>query len=655
MPTTIDRYQDTVLVGLVLASALLVWRPLVDPFMLVKLTAVLVLVIALVSLEAVRAALLRRIELPAGRWAVVLGALVVALLVATVVSSTTGLAVVGRYTRFTGLLPYLAYLLVMLIVIRRGWTSMGPLLRRSLVVSMTVVAAYTLLQVVGADPVDWGPTPLGARFATMANPNFSSAYLGVCVPLALSLALSSREPRAWRIFAAAGVPLGFLAAVLSQSIQGPVVAVVGLAVVLVVALSTGARRVLAGASTARRAGLAAGAAAVVAAVSTVGYLLATDLLQSLSQRRYFWAAALDMFRDSPLVGQGLEGFANEFLRFRSAEGAVLYGVESADAAHSVPLGMLANGGLLLGLSYAAFVGVTGYAAVRALRRTAGDERMLVAGFAGAWVAYQVQSLVSFDVPPLALLHYLTAGVLLSAGGVVTIRSWPAQRPAEAPRRRQPVRRPQLTTAGKSAIAAVVVLALVSLVLATRPLRADLNAVQAAQDLGNRDVPAAIASFDRAIALAPWEPSYRSLRASVLSQVGEPARGFAGQAEAARRDPGSSLYALLAARDAVAAGLPREAAQWYNEGVDRDPVRPDVLLEAGRHFLGAQDAARAIALFAAAADIQEDAQTLVLLAQARAAEGDRDGAIRSLERALALEPDFQPALDALAALQQSPGS
>jgi O-antigen ligase len=118
-----------------------------------------------------------------------------------------------------------------------------------------------------------------------------------------------------------------------------------------------------------------------------------------------------MLGDRPLFGFGLASFEGWFYAYRPVAVAVADGFRrSTDAPHSVPLEMLASGGLLLGLAYLALVGVTGWALIRGLRHRAGVERVLLAGLGGAWLAYQVQSLVSIDVPPIAVLHYALAGV-----------------------------------------------------------------------------------------------------------------------------------------------------------------------------------------------------------------------------------------------------
>ena len=48
-----------------------------------------------------------------------------------------------------------------------------------------------------------------------------------------------------------------------------------------------------------------------------------------------------------------------------------------------------------------------------LRRTRGEQSLLLAALGGAWIAYHVQSGVSINVPPLLVLHWVVAGMVVA--------------------------------------------------------------------------------------------------------------------------------------------------------------------------------------------------------------------------------------------------
>src|SRR5207245_2667335 len=140
--------------------------------------------------------------------------------------------------------------------------------------------------------------------------------------------------------------------------------------------------------------LAAGGAVlvVVAAVVAVGHgVIHRNLEEGLRERTYFWQVSRHLIAQSPIWGRGLGSYPELFLRDRGAGHVALAGSNATtDDPHSVPLNMFGSGGLLLGLTYLAFVGFVGWSLVVGLRRRQGSARLLLAAFGGAWVAYQVQ-------------------------------------------------------------------------------------------------------------------------------------------------------------------------------------------------------------------------------------------------------------------------
>src|SRR5205085_11509631 len=137
---------------------------------------------------------------------------------------------------------------------------------------------------------------------------------------------------------------------------------------------------------------------------------------SFDLRKDYWSAAWHMFGSSPIAGKGLDRYAAYFRIYQPKGFGLRYPVGfTNNAAHSVPLHMLATGGVILGLGYLAFVVVVSASLVRGLASSDGTQRLLVGGLGGAWVAYVVQSSVSIDVVPIALVGWLLAGATVLLG------------------------------------------------------------------------------------------------------------------------------------------------------------------------------------------------------------------------------------------------
>jgi O-antigen ligase len=408
--------QRLVLAVVVVLAAVAVWRPMPDPFMLPKMAAVLFGAVVLLSLSAVRALRSSRLTLPGpvALWPAV--ALTLVLVLATLTADNVGLSTFGQHRRYAGLLPYLAYVVVFLVAARLYVSGQPRGLVRAVVGSFAVVTGYGLLQVAGLDPYTWSSNGLDQTFSTMGNINFAAGYIAATAPVLAAVSLLRGWSPAWRWTAFGLLVLGAVYLLVNGSAQGPIAAAAGLTVVAVAWLQL--RRgtsssLLPKDRRARTAALVAAAGGLLAA-GLLAAQLAPQVVDSLSERRYFWRASFAIFGDHPLLGTGLDSFRDHFPRYRAPEHAVLLGFDNADSPHSLPLSMLVSGGLPLALAYLAFVGVIGWLLVRGLRQADPERLPVLAAFGGMWVAYQVQSLVSVDVPALSFLHFLSAGLVVAA-------------------------------------------------------------------------------------------------------------------------------------------------------------------------------------------------------------------------------------------------
>lgn len=651
------RWQRWVLAAMLFGSAVLMVPGglLTEPFMLPKITFMLACALGLVGLWAARAAWSRQTALPQGPTAVAAGLFVLALVVTTVLSPSPWASVVGYYSRYTGLVPYLVHLVAFVAVLRLTDLRYARALMRTGVVALTVVAGYGLVQALGLDPVQYSDLSLGRTFSTMGNTNFGGAWAGAVLGLALATALDGSEERGWRVYAAVLTPLALLYALVTGTAQGVVVSAVALTTTAAISLSdreAGARRW----ALAHRPAAAAVAAAVVvlAAVGAVAArsTIRAQLEQSLVERPEFWSAALGVWRDNPVVGTGLDTFAHHFLAYRPASHALANGTATTDAPHSVPLGMLSNGGLVLFLPWLAFVLAVAVVLVLGLRRVHGPERLVLAGFAGVWAGYQVQALVSFDMPPLALLHFLSAGVIVALAAPPRWRS--VRLPGVAAerainKRGKPVGPVVVPASTRILHGATALLLLVLLWFGLYPLRADRAAASAAPLTASGQLDEASVRFASAADLNPAEARYLFIDAQVHAEAGRGEQALASAEEAARRDPGPVEYVLFAARQADALGQHELALTYFEDALARDPRDPPVLNEVAVEYLEREQPAKAEELLSRSVDLRPDAESLVLLGQSRQVQQDVAGAREAFERALQIAPDDEAARQALAAL------
>jgi len=635
------RWQRFTVLGLVVLTTVVFWTPAPDAFGLPKATVLWIGTLALIALGAARVLWERTIRLPRSPWAIAVAALVVAVVVTTLASPTLALSVVGEYNRYTGLLSYVSFAIVGLVVIRTFDVDEAALLLRVLTVLLGVVGAYGLLQVLDLDPYEFGVEDIGT-VGTMGNANIFAGFLAIAVPAATWQALSETSSHRWRVAGAAAAILGLVVAVGTRSFQGPAAAVPGALVVIGLWSTTeGGRRrrqwALERAGPARRLLPAALILVAIGALGLAVLAVREGLADGLLERGDFWRAALRMFNDSPLLGSGFDTYGQHFLADRPAGHAIRFGSTHAESAHSVPLNLLAGGGLVVFLPWLAVVATTALALARGVRRLEGEERLLLAGVGGCWVAYLVQATVSFDVPTLGLLHFVLAGVIVAIGAPPhwVERAIPGPVPRAVGRRGS--QRYAFPGQTWMAMAAVAVLVIGGAWLATRPLRADLAAARAQDQADAGDAAAATNSLARATELAPWQGRYWLLRAQLAEASQEVFAAVTFAEAAARREPGSAEYALLAGRLNERYRDADAARPWFEEALDRDPHNPRIYRALVSYELASGNIAAGVAWLSRleAAGVPVDGQAMVELGMAYQSAGDLEQAAMSFDEGIEL--------------------
>ena len=530
---------------------------------------------------------------------------------------------------------------------RRG--SVEPLLAtfvvaHGVVVGYALLQAYGLDPFTWGE----GDLYVGEVFSTLGNPNFSSAFIGLTLALLVRYQVDSRLPLIVRSIFGAAVGASSVALSYLGSFQGQVVSLtalgvmavwasqqrgryrlealaaaapVGVVVVAVPVLTNGpdlptalTLMIALGTWTAlmgvrqrrwslqvgldspglsqRRVGrgltrgLAIGGVVIgVAGLGAAWPLISDDLAGGLGRRVEFWKISLSIFREHPLVGGGLETYPAYFTRLRSVDQAIEFEAVLSDSPHSVPLGLLSGGGLLLILAYLSIVILVGAYGIRAFRRTRGGEQLLVTAVLAAWIAYQVQSLVSIDVPGLIYTQWVFGGILLAKGVDGGVRE---------------VRIPGLRARGSSPLASgesvlgpvqrfllagsIGLVFLAVAIWVSAPLRADLHAGSAQKAFVQNDFQKAGDELQRAIELQPNNGFLADAMARVYRLSGLDELALEEFERSARLQPGYPGAARIAAGTALELGQYGLASEWYERLVLDDPNGAESLAEAAKFYV-----------------------------------------------------------------------
>jgi O-antigen ligase/tetratricopeptide (TPR) repeat protein len=505
----------------------------------------------------------------------------------------------------------------------------------AVVIGATAAAAYGALQAAGLDPLHWTrEAAFGGRlrpFGTMGHPNHLGGLLAMVLPVDLWLARSAFRRGRPSVGIALGLGAALSAGVLVTTLSRAawVAALAGLAVFLSVTLE----RRRAWIAVATLLGLA-GAALVL--LSTAGPGSFAKVLEerlragvAVGPRAEIWKAAGDAFRESPMLGSGLDTFALAFARHRPR----LYWTKEYDAtpakAHNEILHALATQGLVGAGAWLLAVGGGILLGVRALRRAPGEERGLVAAMLGSWIAFLVLAQTGFAV--VVLMSILAVWAATFATLVEPL-------PRVAPVKEST---PALRWAWRLGVGA----AWVAVVLL--PLMASVSAKRAET-----------ASPEQSVALLDWAEHLDPLRvlysrrlglALLHSDASEPVERTAHLlrsrevlARAARLVPADAYgWASLSASEtklAAAGLLDREQPfRSLDEAVRRDPVNATFRIAGANAALELGDLARARRYAEdAAAALPDFAPPRAQLAHVAAREGRVEDAIGLLRESLSLQ-------------------
>lgn len=557
--------------------------------------------------------------------ALAVGSFVAGGVVSGLVAENLGVALLGRSGRGEGLLLYLAAALLFCAA-KPALADEGTSAKLLRVLAYTggLLAVYGLLQRAGLDPLGF-QSVYSPVIATMGNPNFLSGYAACAVPASFAVVLDTRQSSKARVLAGlAGVGAG-LAAILTGSQQGPIAAVVGVVVVL------GAWR---GLLRRRAVQVAVGVtmAAMLMVLAAVRVSILNVFISSLQTRIWYWEAAGEMFADHPVVGVGMAAYGDYFRSYRPLQATLerLGAGAVADAPHSVPIGMFAQGGLVLGLAYLFFIGVTAYAAVQLWRRPEGN-RAVGAGLVGVWVAYVLQSLVSFDLPSHVIVHWLFAAAIVGRAGLPRLG-----RASDASPTSTRTKRPRHVPARDVLAGLLVAAVLIGPIFL--PVRANAAAGRAVREMRTGDGNAALRAWDEAVAAASWDPALWADRGRFLVQAKRLPEAYASYQEALERNSRNVAYLVTAGRLAAATGHPDEADRFYQRALQLDPTGPEILVDAARFLLEKGEPGRARAHAERAVElVPHRVDWWLLVAEIRAADGDLAAANAALDSAEQISP------------------
>ena len=321
----------------------------------------------------------------------------------------------------------------------------------------------------------------------------------------------------------------------------------------------------------------------VIAGSILAFLLRNQIIQELKsgleQRFVFWRVGFSIFGDHPIFGTGLETYLNYFTSNRTKEHGVNWEGVISDSAHSVPIGFLSNGGIVLFTTYLGIVSVIGYFGVQAIKSSRGPRQHFFLAVFTAWLAYHLQSMVSIDTTGLMYTQWVLGGVLVAAG---LSKNQESTKTAETQSKNK-----RKTRSNSKNLLAVPLLIVIFILLSfplTSPFRANVLAFESEGLYLSGDFGKSEEKINQAIDLVSRTPSYHQMLAIIYQNAEWNEDAFFEFEKNAELQPGISEAALWAAYSAFGLGKHDAAEEWFLKASEYNPYSSNVMLAVAGFYI-----------------------------------------------------------------------
>jgi O-antigen ligase len=133
---------------------------------------------------------------------------------------------------------------------------------------------------------------------------------------------------------------------------------------------------------------------------------------SVKNRLSYWKLSLEVFKDHPLFGVGIDNLRSYAISYRDLNLTIQEGTFTIpDRSHNVFIDHFVNGGIFAGLLWLVFALLISYIALRMSfsNKDKYDKFLIIVVI---WFGYLVQSAISVDHMSLTLLGYISAGLIV---------------------------------------------------------------------------------------------------------------------------------------------------------------------------------------------------------------------------------------------------
>ena len=319
--------------------------------------------------------------------------------------------VFGAFGRNTGFLTYLSLGVIALVTSTIREINQVKVIVKFFILVMGLEIVYGLMQSQGIDPYSW-KNLYNPIIGTLGNPNFSSAFYGLSSALILPLIFSAALNSRYRIFLACCYPILFFLTVKSDSWQGTGLFLLSAAIFILIKIRELKRLSFLGYPVVVFYGL-------ISVLAINGFRGIGPLGEYLNKPTFtirieYWNTALNTIIKFPFLGVGSDSFGDWFRIMRDESTANRIGPNfTTNSAHNIVLDMMANTGVLVGLTYIVIVLMILWKSLPLLWSPERNSNPIFVPIFLAWFAYQIQSLVSINQIGLGIWGWILQGLMVA--------------------------------------------------------------------------------------------------------------------------------------------------------------------------------------------------------------------------------------------------
>jgi O-antigen ligase len=340
---------------------------------------------------------------------VVIAVFIISLLISTILTESLIVGLIGETQRRNGFLSYLGLAIILIYASRSiNFSNVGRVYKTGIIVGV-ILSTYGVIQINGRDFIAWD-NPYNSMISTLGNPNFASSMLAILVLLSIYGFFLKSLSTSFKLLSAYLVIAALISIIASGSRQG--LLVIFFSLIFYFSIFSWFKNKFIGILVV----IISSASGVLALLGMLQKGPLTSLLykDSVSVRGYYWRAGIEMFKDSPVNGIGVDRYGTYFKLFREVGYPLKYGFDiTSSNAHNTFIQLFATAGIFVGMSYLAIMALVFFSGISLLKNSDSESRKAVLGLLATWVGFQAQSLISIDNIGISIWGWLLGGSILA--------------------------------------------------------------------------------------------------------------------------------------------------------------------------------------------------------------------------------------------------